>query len=51
MAAKDAGLVAVDWVLLRVSKLSGSGVWTTVVLRVDLMAGWVVVRIWRKPSA
>ena len=51
MAAKDAGLVAVDWVLLKVSKLSGNGVGTTVVLRVDSRVGWVIVRIGRKPSA
>ena len=44
-------MVTVDWVLLRVSKLSGSGVGKRVVLRIDSMAGWVVVRIGRKPSA
>ena len=37
--------MAVDWVLLKVSKLSGSGVGTTVVLRVDSRVGWVASRI------
>ena len=44
-------MVTVDWVLLRVSKLSGSRVGTTVLLRVDSRSGWVVDRIGRKPSA
>ena len=33
MVAKDAGLAAVDWVYLRISKLFGSGVGTMGVLR------------------
>ena len=43
--------MAVDWVLLKVSKLSGNGVGKMVVLRVDLRVGWVIVRIERKRSA
>ena len=50
-AKEDAGLVAVDCVLLRGSRLSGSWKDQTVVLAVGLMAGWVVVRMGRRPSA
>ena len=50
-AKEDAGLVAVDCVLLRGSILSGSWIDQTVVLAVGLMAGWVVVRMGKRPSA
>ena len=50
-AKEDAGLVAVDCVLLRGSSLSGSWIDQTVVLAVGLMAGWVVVEVRRTPSA
>ena len=50
-AEEDAGLVAVDCVLLRDSKLFGSWKDQTVVLAVGLMAGCVVVRMVRRPSA
>ena len=50
-AKEDAGLVAVDCVLLRGSNLSGSWIDQTVVLGVGLVTGWVVVKMGRKPSA
>ena len=50
-AAEDTGLVAVDCVLLRGGRLSGSWIDQMVVLAVGLMAGWVVVRMGRRPSA
>ena len=50
-AEEDAGLVAVYCFLLRASRLFGSWKDQTVVLAVGLMAGCVVVRMVRRPSA